>query len=101
RIFEGLAAHGKLDDLFADFQGTTRARLLAQLPSMVANSNQAAVVAGAILASDTRENRLAAHHVFDRARAGGYLDQTLAKLRAAHPASAVVNDLIAQAKPTR
>jgi glycerophosphoryl diester phosphodiesterase len=100
-ILDELARRGRLGQLFADFQGEEYERLLDLMPSCAPGATTAASVVGAILESDTRRNRLAAHHIFDRARAGGYLDATLAKLRAAHPTSAVVNDLIAQAKPTR
>ncbi len=99
-ILDALARRGKLGTLFADFQGAEFEQLLRVAPSVVKDCKTAASVVGAILKDDTRRNRLAAHHVFDAARAGKYLDATLAELKRTHGASPVVNDLIAQAKPT-
>lgn len=49
---------------------------------------------------DGTKERLQVHHVFDKARAGGYLDATLEQLKKTHPASEVVAELISQANPT-
>jgi glycerophosphoryl diester phosphodiesterase/peptidoglycan hydrolase-like protein with peptidoglycan-binding domain len=101
RIVDELARRGKLSQLTADFHGAEYDRLLRLLPKLANDAGTTAALVGAVLESDTRQNRLAAHHIFDRARAGKYLDASLAQLRRAHPTSAVVLDLISQAKPTR
>lgn len=99
RILGRLAARGKLDDLIDGFDGAEEARLFRALPRFCFDARTAAAFAGALLtAGDARENRLAVHWVFDRARAGSFLDATLAELRRTHGANPVVLDLIAQAK---
>ncbi len=100
RVIDALAARGRLAALVARFDGSERTRLLRQLPAFADGPATAASIVGALGTSDTRENRLAAHWVFDRARAGGYLDDTIARLRRSHPTNAVVKDLIGQANPT-
>jgi glycerophosphoryl diester phosphodiesterase/peptidoglycan hydrolase-like protein with peptidoglycan-binding domain len=101
KILDALHAQGKLAQLFDDFQGKEAGRLLALAPVLVQRPETAASVVAALAASDTRERRLAAHHVFDQARSCGFLDQTLAQLRKAHGSNPVVNELVSQAKPTR
>ncbi|MHB8878641.1 MAG: glycerophosphodiester phosphodiesterase, partial [Myxococcaceae bacterium] len=48
---------------------------------------------------DGTSERLAVHHIFDKARLGGYLPETLELLKKTHPSDEVVAQLISQANP--
>jgi len=100
-IIDALARRGTLPQLTADMHGEEYDRLLALLPKLANDPPTTAALVGAVLQDDTRQNRLAAHHIFDRARGGKYLTASLEKLKQAHPTNEVVLDLVSQAKPTR
>ncbi len=63
-------------------------------------ASSAAAAVEALLAHDTRRNRLAAHRVFDTARAGGFLRETLDRLLREQGGSHAVAELVAQAVPS-
>lgn len=100
KLLDKLASKGRLAQLVADFQGDNRTVLLKQLPGYAVNASTAAHLVGALAADDTRQNRLAAHHVMDAARAGGFLDPMLKSLKAGYGTNRVAMDLASQAKPT-
>lgn len=92
---------GKLSQLFRALDKEPFGKVLRMLPGIASEPGLAATIVGALGTRDTDQRRLGMHHVLDRARRDGFLDDATAGLQRAFGGNKVVADIIGQAYPTR